>query len=617
MKLSKHKTLATKAILGLFFLITGLHSVAQKSDLLIIEGTTQGYHNDPGIKVFKNEQISLEGTLNNVVINITKNGNTIKKVKSTSRGKFSIEVPLNSIYEFSFSRSGYEISHFKIDVRNVNPDHANEGLAFRGLELILNSYISDEENQNENLGTLYYDRSTGMLKFSETDFKRKSKRKYEPVISLIKQSLSKNNNLLSSQQSNEKEEDVNEKQDKKKVKKVDRYNEEEVIEHEDTVSEKTASNNSTSNFSVVKDFTSISEKDLSTYEKEIENAWKQLELDRKNAVTPEDFARIKEKEKELFAAEKELKKAKKYIRIQDEHIASQQKALYLLIGLIVLLAAFSFVVYRNYREKIKINKILDKQHRNITDSINYASKIQSSILKTEEEVRTLLPSSFIYYSPKDIVSGDFYWVSKVGSKTVVAAVDCTGHGVPGAFMSLIGNTLLNDIITAKKIVKPSEILTALHEAIVDSLNQNQSKNETEDGMDMSICVIDTDKNFIEFSGAMNPLYLLKNNKIEVINADLRGVGGRTPIKKGKEVSFTNKEMKLEKGTKLYLFSDGFMDQFGGENNEKFNIKRFKEMLLELESTTMVKQKEAIHKTISKWRGSYKQIDDILLIGIEV
>ncbi|MCH8331554.1 MAG: SpoIIE family protein phosphatase [Bacteroidetes bacterium] len=220
------------------------------------------------------------------------------------------------------------------------------------------------------------------------------------------------------------------------------------------------------------------------------------------------------------------------------------------------------------------------------------------------------------YKPKDIVSGDFYWFSHQNGKSIIAAVDCTGHGVPGAFMSMIGNTLLNEIVNEKQITEPAVILSELHSAILNTLQQEGEDAQSQDGMDMALCIIDQKNNLIRFAGAKNPLYIIRNGTLEMIEADIHSIGGKSYMS-GKEVEpkFTGHEIPIEKNMVIYMFSDGYMDQFGGEPRKKFSSQGFKQLLLDNSKLEMHQQKAALGKAMEDWKGSYEQIDDMLVMGV--
>jgi ligand-binding sensor domain-containing protein/serine phosphatase RsbU (regulator of sigma subunit) len=268
------------------------------------------------------------------------------------------------------------------------------------------------------------------------------------------------------------------------------------------------------------------------------------------------------------------------------------------------------------------NKIVEEQkeivlekNQKITDSINYAKRIQHAILPSEELIRSYLPDSFIFYRPKDIVSGDFYWFTSNGNKLVIAIADCTGHGVPGAFMSMIGNTLLNEIINVKNISEPNQILDHLNKGVVSLLHQSASEPmEQDDGMDISILAIDKTNNEIEYAGANHIAYLFNPTVQKTLKGDVFSIGGMF----GKtDISFSSQKVKVEKGATIYLFTDGFMDQFGGEKNTKFLSSNFLQLIQNVQSYDLVEQKRIIDAAFNSWKGNIVQTDDVLLMGIRL
>ncbi|MGB0521537.1 MAG: tetratricopeptide repeat protein [Flammeovirgaceae bacterium] len=270
----------------------------------------------------------------------------------------------------------------------------------------------------------------------------------------------------------------------------------------------------------------------------------------------------------------------------------------------------------------------------ITDSVRYAKRIQDSILLPPMQIIQNFEDGFIYFEPRDIVSGDFYWYAKTESqpiyeekhgfegvskifkgiadeKHVIAAVDCTGHGVPGAFMSLIGNDLLNDIVNLQQITQADQILNELSKRVRRTLKQDQTSNQ--DGMDMALCSINYAAKEVEFAGAKNGLIYIQDGELHQIKGDKMSVGGRD-LYKGQ--LFKSHTISIEKPTTFYIFSDGFQDQFGGPNNRKFMIKRFRELLFEIHQKPMKEQHELLENTLNEWRGKLKQLDDILVIGFK-
>ncbi len=298
------------------------------------------------------------------------------------------------------------------------------------------------------------------------------------------------------------------------------------------------------------------------------------------------------------------------------------KWFYALCIFIVIGGFWGFVKYRTSSIK-RENKILEEKveertqelaqkNKDITSSIQYAKRIQLAILPPLEQIFKYFPESFILYKPKDIVSGDFYWFGVKDGKKIIAAVDCTGHGVPGAFMSMIGHNLLNQIISENGITQPDEILNALHRGVQAALKQGTNVVDTSDGMDVAICCIDTKNNELQYAGAYRPLFIVNNQKFDKIEADKNPIGGS---QLDADRKFTAHNIKINKGDTIYMASDGYADQFGGEKGKKFMVKRFNELMLEMQSQSMEEQCKTLDQTFETWRGGYQQIDDILVIGI--
>ena len=256
---------------------------------------------------------------------------------------------------------------------------------------------------------------------------------------------------------------------------------------------------------------------------------------------------------------------------------------------------------------------LEELYNDVTDSIRYAKRLQDSILPPERYIETLFPSSFVLFKPKDIVSGDFYWMNKIGSKHIFAAVDCTGHGVPGAFMSLVGANGLNSAVKEHRLQNPGKILDDLNNYASESLYKQGDDNAVRDGMDIAICSIDNKKMLLEYSGAYNPLYIVRDNEILITKGDKFAIGSFNPYTK----SYTTHKIPILKGDIVYVFSDGYADQFGGSNGKKFMYRQFRETLLSIKGLSMSEQKRVLDQKIENWKGSYEQVDDILVIGVKI
>jgi serine phosphatase RsbU (regulator of sigma subunit) len=295
------------------------------------------------------------------------------------------------------------------------------------------------------------------------------------------------------------------------------------------------------------------------------------------------------------------------------------------IGLIIglgLLLILSFLLFNRYRFKQKANLVLEKQKQEIhlkniqiTDSIDYAKTIQEAILPDDDKLNTFLPEHFIFYKPKAIVSGDFYWVGKKDNKIICAVADCTGHGVPGAFMSLLGHNILENVIQRETSTDPGAILTALNQEIVIRFSNGEEQHTVKHGMDIAIISLDNTLQQLQYAGARNSLYLVREKTLTEIKADRMTTGivnrDRTAVQ------YTNHDIAIRKGDMLYLFSDGFADQKGGPDKKKFFYQPFKELLVAIHMLPVEEQKQQLDLAIMKWMGTGEQIDDILVMGIKI
>ncbi|NOZ47144.1 MAG: SpoIIE family protein phosphatase [Chlorobi bacterium] len=258
-------------------------------------------------------------------------------------------------------------------------------------------------------------------------------------------------------------------------------------------------------------------------------------------------------------------------------------------------------------------KEIIRQRDEITDSIIYSKHIQNAILPTIEYTKKLLPDSFIFYKPKEIIGGDFYWVSKQGEKIIIAVADCTGHGIPGALMSMIGITFLNEIVNNKRITDPAEIINRLRVRIINALHQSEEEEGSKDGMDIALCVINKKTNILEYAGANNPLFIIKNNELIELLPDKMPVS----IHRMNGRQFTKKEIKIQSGNLIYLFSDGFADQFGGQDNKKFRKSNFKQLLIDISISPINEQLKIISQSFEKWCGINEQVDDVIVMGFMI
>lgn len=341
----------------------------------------------------------------------------------------------------------------------------------------------------------------------------------------------------------------------------------------------------------------------------------------------------------------ETEKKQQQIELQKSQIEArdakiqQQKTLrnaliagLLAVILIIVLVIYAYVQKRRDNQKIKdqndqileaneeltvLNEAISRQNTEIMDSISYAQRIQSAMLPPVGYFNELLDEAFILYRPRDIVSGDFFWIRQVNQYIILAAADCTGHGVPGAFMSLLGISFLNEIVQRREITEAGDVLNELRRQIKHSLRQHGQPDETKDGIDMALCAIDQKNRTMQYAGAFNPLYLIREEqeKAELIEfkADRMPLG----YHQGRDRAFTSHDIKLEIGDTFYIFSDGFIDQKGGPDQKKFMSKKFKSLLMEIHDQPLFDQKSILEKTLTDWMGDQSQIDDILVVGVRV
>jgi serine phosphatase RsbU (regulator of sigma subunit) len=322
------------------------------------------------------------------------------------------------------------------------------------------------------------------------------------------------------------------------------------------------------------------------------------------------------------ASEREIKQKEIDVLNKDKKLQTTIRNSF--VGGFALMFLLAGVSYRNFRRKKKDNQIITKQktevekqkhlveekNREITDSIEYALRIQTAILPPQKIIKQYLENSFILYKPKDIVAGDFYWIETVNDLVLFAACDCTGHGVPGAMVSVVCHNALNRAVREFSLTQPAAILDKTTEIVLE--NFSKSEEEIQDGMDISICALNTKTRLLEWAGANNPLWLIVNGILIETKADKQCIGHNDNPK-----PFTNHKLKLESDTNIYLFSDGFADQFGGKPERKLTKNSFKELLLSIQHLPIQQHATELDNFITKYKQDIEQTDDILVIGVRV
>jgi serine phosphatase RsbU (regulator of sigma subunit) len=365
--------------------------------------------------------------------------------------------------------------------------------------------------------------------------------------------------------------------------------------------------------------------------KDFVNAYKYLKIVKDNADSTMNSANIKQQAQiEINFKNSFREKQDSLVRFtfekqrELEYMSElQQQKTYAVLGVAGLLAAIVVVVivFRSYKKEKRSSEIINKQksivdtkNKEILDSINYARKIQQAIIPTQAEVKNIFPESFVILMPKDIVSGDFYWVTEKENFIFLAVADCTGHGVPGGFMSMLGTALLNEIINDKNIYEPADILDLLKLKIILALRQSDNTNENKDGMDIALIRIDKNKDKMTFSGANNSLYIVRDNRLSEYKGDKHPIGFSF---NNTNKQFNQVEISLQKNDEVYMFTDGYPDQFGGPQGKKFKYKPLEQTLSHIYGQEMELQKEKLLRLHDHWRGNLEQVDDICLVGVRI
>jgi serine phosphatase RsbU (regulator of sigma subunit) len=266
------------------------------------------------------------------------------------------------------------------------------------------------------------------------------------------------------------------------------------------------------------------------------------------------------------------------------------------------------------RELTQRNEQLLEHQKDVNASISYAERIQSAIMPPNELIKLALPKSFIFYLPRDVVSGDFYFVEKVGDEVIFAAVDCTGHGIPGALISVIGFNYLHRAVVENGIHVPSEILQYLDVGVNERLRQTDNASGVSDGMELSLCNLNMKTKVLQYAGAYNPIYIVSDGELTVVKGDKLEIGVNPD---GVADDYTNHTIQLKEGDCVYLFSDGYADQFGGPKGKKFMYKQLRDTLLNINKLSMKEQKKVLGSVFQNWRGKEDQVDDVLLMGVRI
>ncbi|HAW52649.1 MAG TPA: hypothetical protein DCX54_10040 [Flavobacteriales bacterium] len=580
------------SLLCLFYFTLRSHEVY--SQKVYVSGQVKGLTND--------HRKTKPVILSNVNVTVALDNKPFT-VKTNLAGIYALELERDKHYLMTVSREDYNHKSLYINTKNIPLRQGEKGTVINDLDFILLKADSfpDDISLKEDMGQLVFSEKNGNLQLIPNEDFRKNMHSRDFSLKLVKRNIAsvehEVENNLESDESESPALSLNKvKKDSVSLPGPDPEIKP-IISYQERVTR--------------------SEGALKSRRAEIDSAKVVLENLKKNAQNSEDSLRIRNLEALILAAEIDLQSAEEVISFQKKELSLQSRLITFYVICMILLVLVIGVVFYFYRDKAKTNLLLAEKNRTITEGINYANRIQGSILKSEEELRSILPELFLMFRPRDIVSGDFYWVSRVNEKIVASAIDCTGHGVPGAFISMIGNTLLNEIVNNKKTTDPSIILEELHKGVLAALQQDVGGKQAQDGMDMALVVIDRKNKSLEFAGAKNHMIKITNGKLELIRADIHSIGGRALRKKdGYSKSFKTTRVLIENGSTFYLFSDGYMDQFGGAMSEKFNLPQFKDLLIKCSTKEPEEQKRLLNSTFETWKGKNDQLDDVLIMGLK-
>lgn len=597
-------------------IVISLQGMAQNTGFWL-EGTIHGYASGPGRGILKKPKPPVfEGTLDQATISVYLDGTLLDDYVTDDKGNYSLQLEFNRLYAIIVTKEGYNTNTLLLDTRAYPKAIQAGGFRFTGAEFVLNSYSKGlDKALDRNIGRLHYNPSKNIFNLALSEGPTHTAAT-DATIDLLQRAILRNNERLAHYESEMLTRTPARTTPMISPGKSTRNN---APPLQDTLSldppaRLTISRNLDLGPRLNRSRTDTN--DINSKQEALQRAREQLALDKLLQQTKFDSLEIIRREAQILEAEQEIKHARVLIHTQQDKLKAQRNSMILLILLLMLLTASLYLGYNYYKNKQQNSLLLEQKNKQITDSISYAQRIQQSMLVGERTLKHYLPDSFVLSEPRDIVSGDFYFFHPHPTGYIIAAADCTGHGVPGAFMSLIGHRLLREIIAEKGVTDPARILDELDLQLKQALQGDKEGDILQDGMDISVCHIAPEYQTITFAAAMNPAYLIQQKDLKVLQADINSVGGKV-LRNGRKRHFTNKAITYTKGNMLYLFSDGYMDQFGAELDQKFNTRRFKDMLLEIQTLPAEEQKDKACQTLLSWKGNIRQTDDILLLGIRL
>jgi serine phosphatase RsbU (regulator of sigma subunit) len=602
------------------FVFLGLAVQAQsQQDIRLpfqLSGTVYGYYFQPS-GFLKKEMVEMEGTLGGATIKFFQKSRQIAVTQTSANGRFAVDLPAGS-FVVEITRTGYLSDKLILELPNIPVD---ETIQFQGLEILMNRNTALPAHTAA-IGTLRYNTQRNTFEFSpDKERNTQHKGQADNAVELLSRAVVKYETAVVRAETPEHNSEIPEvvQPVKPQINKTSPK----------TVAPSPVSDNTEptmeptlelSPFEVLfgENPESLS---LSDRRDRIHQAEQELERLKRKARNRLDSLMISNREKEIALARQDLKDAEITIEAQEAFIEKIRLRNLLLVGLIAVLLIIGFFLIRFMRSRNKARYLLEKKLKEVDESIRFARRIQKSALIPESRLAEFLPDAFVLDMPRSVVSGDTYWLTKRENKTIAAVIDCTGHGVPGALLSSMVNTLLNQIVVEEGHWDPGTILSHLHAGIFHGLRQNEDESMSQAGMDMSLVLVDQSSRDIRFATAFNPVIVVNADGITEYKTDLQSVGGKSlrPDSDDSHRTFTTGNIPWQEGATIYMFTDGFADQLGGddERKKKLGSKRVKETLIRSHNHQARHRKAELLDLFKKWQGKHRQTDDVVVLGFTV
>ncbi len=590
--------------------------VAQPADYRL-QGHVFGYYLEPS-GFLKKEKVEMEGSIQGAQVMLYYNEDLLVTAVTGSDGSFSIKIPGGYHYRLVVSKQGYLAETIDLDL-NYNP--LSTIISFDGIDVLINHNISVKPI-SEPAGLLRFNQQRLAFEFSPNSKREADAGKNgDNAIELLSRAIVKYNTVIQNieKEKNNNQSDKKNESVKVKVNQTEKKNEVSTGNQQNYVNEKLSANIQVPE-PLILNLQTLNSDEVELGYENIHQAEIELDELKRRAKNRLDSLIIRNRESEIKVAREQLKQAENIIEErEDKLLAVQWRNAVMLVLLLLSFVALAYLIKSNRKQK-RLDVALQKSLKETTESIQYARKIQKAILHPETELQNLLKDSFIIDIPRSTVSGDFCWFGERDHHIILAAIDCTGHGVPGAFLTSMVNTLLNQIVVVDGNIHPGEILGLLHTGIFKSLRQDEDETMALAGMDMALISLSKQSGLVHFASAFNPVYVVNKNGVREFKGDLKSVGGRSLRNENDRTrEFTTQKIDLLPGDSVYLSTDGFADQFGGLSGglvkaKKLGGNRLKELLVKNHETSARNKKAEIQSLLKHWQGDIRQTDDILITG---